>query len=136
MNKKVWVNGCFDLIHPGHIALLVYAKSLGDVYVGIDSDSRIKKMKGLLRPIFTEVERQLLLSSLIFVNEVKIFDSSRELTKLIKDLSPDYMIVGEEYRDKKVIGMEHAKELLFYPRIGNWSTTRLVDKIKSNTIAD
>jgi len=136
MKKKVWVNGCFDLIHAGHIGLLAYAKSLGDVYVGIDGDKRIRTMKGSFRPILPQNERRLILTSLIFVKDVKVFDSKEELIRLIKDLSPDYMVVGEEYKFKNVIGSEHAKELLFYPRMGNWSTTNIVSKIKSTVVMD
>ena len=136
MNKKVWVNGCFDLIHAGHIGLLAYAKSLGDVYVGIDGDKRIRAMKGTFRPILPQNERRLILSSLIFVKDVKVFNSKEELVGLVKDLSPDYMVVGEEYRFGNVIGSEFAKELLFYPRMGNWSTTNIVAKIKSTVVMD
>lgn len=136
MNKKVWVNGCFDLIHAGHIGLLAYAKSLGDVYVGIDGDKRIRAMKGAFRPILPQNERRLILSSLIFVKDVKVFNSKEELVGLVKDLSPDYMVVGEEYRFGNVIGSEFAKELLFYPRMGNWSTTNIVAKIKSTVVMD
>lgn len=136
MNKKVWVNGCFDLIHAGHIGLLAYAKSLGDVYVGIDGDKRIRTMKGAYRPILPQNERRLILSSLIFVKDVKVFNSKEELVGLVKDLSPDYMVVGEEYRFGNVIGSEFAKELLFYPRMGNWSTTNIVAKIKSTVVMD
>jgi len=136
MNKKVWVNGCFDVLHAGHIALLVHAHSLGDVYLGIDSDKRIKTMKGAFRPIFPQNERKLILSSLIFVKDVQIFDSKKELEKLIEGLSPDYMIVGEEYRDNDVIGKQYAKELIFYPRMGNWSTSNVVSKIQSTVVMD
>ena len=131
MNKKVWVNGCFDILHAGHIALLLYAKSLGEVYIGIDSDSRIKGVKGALRPILPQNERALIMSSLVFVKEVKIFNSDKELIEMIKDLSPDYMVVGEEYRLKNVIGGKYAKEIMFYPRMGDWSTTNIVSKIQS-----
>lgn len=134
MKKKVWVNGCFDLIHVGHIGLLVYAKSLGDVYVGIDGDKRIREMKGVFRPIFPQNERRLIISSMIFVKDVKVFDSKEELENLIKDLSPDYLVVGEEYRFKNVVGGEFAKEIIFYPRMGDWSTTNIMAKIKSTVV--
>lgn len=134
MNKKVWVNGCFDILHAGHIALLLHAKSLGDVYVGIDSDSRIKRFKGSSRPILPQEERALILSSLVFVKKVNVFNSDKELIKMIKDLSPDYIVVGEEYMLKRVIGYKYAKKTVFYPRIGDWSTTNIVAKIKSTVV--
>lgn len=93
-------------------------------------------MKGAFRPIFPQNERKLILSSLIFVKDVQIFNSKKELEKLIEDLSPDYMIVGEEYRDKEVIGRQYAKELIFYPRMGNWSTSNVVSKIQSTVVMD
>lgn len=136
MKKKVWVNGCFDVLHAGHISLLLYAQSLGDVYMGIDSDARVKKSKGIFRPIVPQNERRLILSSLIFVKEVHIFNSSSELKNLIKDISPDFMVIGEEYRNKEVIGREYAKELIFYPKVGNWSTSNIVEKMKSSVVVD
>lgn len=136
MNKKVWVNGCFDILHAGHVSMFLYAKSLGDVYVGIDSDKRIKSMKGAFRPILPQNERKLILSSLIFIKDVKVFDTDKQLIEMIKNLSPDYLVVGEEYRNKNVIGGNNAKEVIFYPRVGNWSTTNIIEKVKSTVVMD
>ncbi len=95
--NKVWINGCFDIVHSGHLYLFSLAKSLGEVYVGIDSDERIKKAKGDGRPIFPLSERILLLSSLKFIDHVCSFDSDNELINCIMSVSPDFMLVGEEY---------------------------------------
>jgi rfaE bifunctional protein nucleotidyltransferase chain/domain len=127
--NKVWVNGCFDIVHAGHLYLFSLAKSLGEVYVGVDSDERIKQAKGEGRPIFPLSERVLLLSSLKFIDHTCPFDSDNELINWIIRVSPDFMLVGEEYRDKNVIGREYAKQVIFVPKVGNFSTTDIESKI-------
>jgi len=127
--NKVWVNGCFDIIHSGHLYLFSLAKSLGEVHVGIDTDGRIKKMKGEFRPIFSTNERLLLLASLKFIDQVYTFDTDEELTECVANVCPDFMLVGEEYKGKRVIGCEFAKEIIFVPKVGNFSTTDIESKI-------
>ncbi len=125
--KKVFVNGTFDILQPGHISLLNYAKSLGDyLLVAIDSDNRVKQFKGMSRPVCDQQIRKTVMENLKPVDEVKIFDSDEQLTDIIKDYSPHIMIVGSDYRDKKVIGNEHAQELIFYERNNDYSTTKLL----------
>ena len=73
--KKIWINGCFDVLHRGHVELFKYAKSLGDkLIVGIDADSRVRMMKGSSRPINNQDDRKFFLESLRYVDEVRIFD--------------------------------------------------------------
>ena len=127
--NKVWINGCFDIIHSGHLYLFSLAKSLGEVHVGIDTDERIKQSKGEARPIFTTNERLLLLSSLKFIDHVYTFSTDMELTELVAKVSPDFMLVGEEYKDKRVIGCEFAKELIYVPKVGNFSTSNVEARI-------
>lgn len=128
--KKVFVNGCFDCIHRGHIHLLNYAKSLGDIlYVGIDSDKRVKQLKGLTRPIHNQEDRKFLLENLKAVNRVLIFNTDEELENLVKIIEPDIMIVGSDYQNKRVIGSEYAKELKFFERIDGYSTTKIIQSI-------
>lgn len=127
--NKVWVNGCFDLVHSGHLYLLSMAASLGDVYVGIDSDNRIKGKKGVNRPIFSQQERMLLLTLIKGVKNVHIFDTDYELSSLIEKINPDFMLVGEEYKDKEVIGAQYAKQVIFVPKVGAWSTTDIEARI-------
>ena len=128
-SKKIgFVNGCFDVLHIGHIRMLDFAKSCCDeLIVGIDSDARVKKMKGPTRPINDELDRQEFLLSLQAVDRVEIFDSEGELISLIKSLQPDIMVVGSDYRDKRVIGSEHAKQLIFFNRIEGYSTSKIVE---------
>lgn len=124
---KIFVNGTFDVLHPGHLDLLNYAKSLGDfLLVAIDSDDRVRSKKGIDRPFNTVYNRMKLLENLKAVDEVVIFDSDVELTQTIKILRPDVMIVGSDYRDKPVIGSEYAKRLEFYTRSTSYSTTQIL----------
>ena len=127
-DKTCFVNGCFDVLHIGHIRMLNFAKDRCDrLIVGIDSDSRVKKLKGSSRPINNQHDRQEFLLSLSSVDEVYFFDNELELIDLIKSISPDIMIVGSDYRDKEVIGSEHAKQLIFFERIKGYSTSKIVE---------
>ena len=129
--KKVFVNGCFDGgLHRGHIELLNYAKSQGDIlYVAIDSDARVKQLKGPTRPIHNQEDRKFLLENLKAVDRVLLFNTDEELTDLVKIIEPDIMIVGSDYKNKRVIGSEHAKELKFFDRIDGYSTTKIIQSI-------
>jgi rfaE bifunctional protein nucleotidyltransferase chain/domain len=132
MNKKIFVNGTFDILHSGHIGLLNYAKSLGDILlVAIDSDERVAEKKGLDRPINNQTTRKLILENLKAVDGVEIFGSDIELTNIIKKYSPDIMIVGSDWRGKTVIGSEYAKELIFYERTSDESTTKTLNNFIS-----
>ena len=127
---KVFTNGCYDILHPGHIELFRYAKSLGDyLVVGIDSDERVSKSKGVSRPINKQEIRKYMLLALKYVDEVRIFNNENELTELVKQVSPDIMIVGSDWKDKKVIGSEYAKEIRFFERIQEFSTTKTIENI-------
>jgi rfaE bifunctional protein nucleotidyltransferase chain/domain len=130
---KIVVNGSFDVIHLGHIRLLEYAKSYFNsfVYVLIDSDNRIQKLKGKNRPINTEYERASLLAALKSVDRVDIFDSDDELRNYIKTYDPDLMIKGSDYIDKPIIGSEFCKKIIFYDRLNNYSTTQKIQNIIS-----
>ena len=128
--KKVIVNGCFDMLHYGHIKMLEFASQIpfSFVYVLIDSDKRIRELKGPGRPVYSQNERLYLLNSLKYVDRVDIFDSDQELIDKIKEFQPDIMIKGSDYQNKTILGAEHCKEIIFYDRIQQYSTT---DKIKS-----
>jgi D-beta-D-heptose 7-phosphate kinase/D-beta-D-heptose 1-phosphate adenosyltransferase len=124
-HKKVWVNGTFDVLHLGHIRLLKHAAELGELYVGIDTDRRVKELKGPDRPIHNQDERKEMLESFHFVSKVLIFDTSEELREIVKAVEPDYLVVGAEYKDR-VVGGEHAKEIVYFQRIPNYSTTKIL----------
>jgi len=132
--SKVWVNGTFDVMHRGHIELLQFARTKGIVRVGIDYDSRVKQLKGLNRPVNIWKDRKYFLKSIRYVDSVVGFGSDEELEKQIKLWEPDYMIVGSDYKNKRVIGSQFTKELLFFDRIENYSSTKIIsyDKNISN----
>jgi D-beta-D-heptose 7-phosphate kinase/D-beta-D-heptose 1-phosphate adenosyltransferase len=128
---KIIVNGSFDIVHVGHIRLLEYARSFPDsyVYVLIDSDRRIKELKGPTRPINNEYERASMLAALKSVDRVDIFDSDQELIDYIKNYQPDIMVKGGDYKGTKIIGAEYCKEIRFYERLGSYSTTNKIQYI-------
>jgi rfaE bifunctional protein nucleotidyltransferase chain/domain len=126
----VWVNGCFDILHPGHIELFKVAKSLGDrLIVGVDEDHKVKNDKGLDRPINTLSFRKSMLESIKYIDLVLPFGSRLELEQLIELYNPDILLVGDDWRNGDVVGKEFAKKVKFFNRIGNYSTTDIIKKI-------
>lgn len=126
-NKKIFVNGCFDVLTPAHANLLSYAASLGNLYVAIDTDERVKELKGSTRPFFNQYERRLMLEKIKGVDRVYFFNSDEELEKLVFMIKPDVQIVGSDYKDKTVIGSQFAKEVQFFPRDERYSTTKILN---------
>ena len=127
--KISWVNGCFDVLHRGHLELFKFAKSKADLlFVGIDADARVKQFKGDSRPINNQEDRKFFLESLRFVDRVVVFNNEDQLIEIVKMISPDYMIIGSDYKYKRVIAKEHAKELIFFDRIGDYSTTNILER--------
>ena len=129
--KNVWVNGCFDIIHSGHIDLFKYAKSLGGILiVGIDSDKRVRKLKGKDRPINNQNDRKKVLEALRFIDKVIIFDNEKELSDAILEHDINVMVIGEEYLLKDVVGEENVKDMVHYfPKVKGKSTTNIVEKL-------
>ena len=126
--KKVIVNGTFDVIHPGHLALLNHAKSLGDfLIVAIDTDDRVRQLKGPSRPINNQDERKLLLENLKAVDEVRLFGSKDELIDIVKECS--IMVKGSDYRNKSVIGETYCQQVIYYDRTEHSSTKKIQDII-------
>ncbi|MHA2252294.1 MAG: adenylyltransferase/cytidyltransferase family protein [Candidatus Kariarchaeaceae archaeon] len=128
--KTVFVNGCFDILHPGHIKLFQTARSFGDrLIVAIDSDRKVKEMKGYTRPINSVSTRKIILESIRYIDEVLIFDTREELEALVKKIKPDIMMVGSDWKGKEVVGSDYAKEVRFFDRIGEHSTTEIIKSI-------
>ena len=126
--KRIIVNGTFDIVHSGHLALLNYARSLGDyLIVAIDSDRRVKELKGAGRPVNTQAERQELLSNLRSVNEVRIFDSDQELVDIIAECA--IMVKGSDYRGRPIVGQHVIPDIVFFERIHGFSTTEKIQHI-------
>lgn len=127
--KKIIVNGTFDIIHRGHIEMLNYAKSLGGyLLVLIDSDSRVKELKGSGRPINNQYDRQFVLKNIKAVNDVWLFNSDQDLIDKIKMYSPDVMVKGSDYEGKSVIGKEFVPKIMYYDRTDH-STTKTIQDI-------
>jgi len=124
---KVWTNGTFDVLHVGHLKLLEFAASFGDLRVGIDTDKRVRELKGESRPFNNTEDRKFFLESIKFVNEVVVFDSREELINLVKEFEPDIMVIGDDYKNQPVYGSEFAKKLLFFEKIPNHSTTKILN---------
>jgi D-beta-D-heptose 7-phosphate kinase/D-beta-D-heptose 1-phosphate adenosyltransferase len=126
--KTVFTNGCFDILHIGHIKLLEFCKQQGDfVIVGLNSDESVKRLKGDKRPINKQQDRLNILKSIKYVDEVVIFneDTPYDLIKLIK---PDIIIKGGDYKIEKVIGNDLA-EVRIFDYIDGISTTNILEKI-------
>lgn len=128
---KVWTNGCFDVLHIGHIKLFEYARSLGDqLIVGIDSDTRVSSLKGPQRPVNNQEHRKIMLEALRYIDKVYIFNDEQELSRLVQENSVDYIVVGDDYINKRVVGSELVKETIFFPKIDNISTSNILSKIE------
>jgi len=126
----VWVNGCFDILHPGHIELFKVAKSLGDrLIVGIDTDDKVKRDKGIDRPVNPLYFRKTMLESIKYIDVVLPFGTRIELENLIELYSPDVLVVGSDWKNGDVVGRQYAKEVRFFNRIDNYSTTNIISKI-------
>jgi rfaE bifunctional protein nucleotidyltransferase chain/domain len=128
--KRVFVNGTFDIIHMGHLELLEFAKSLGDfLVVAIDSDRRVKQLKGPTRPINTEYERKQMLEAIRWVDRVYVFDSDAELISHISDC--DLMVKGSDYRGKPIVGQDQCPEIVFFERLEDYSSSKKIEDIIS-----
>ena len=132
--KIIMANGCFDLFHVGHLNLLKFAKCQGNILiVAVNSDYSVNKLKGSSRPIVAQSDRIELLSSLIYVDYVILFDEDTP-SKLINIIKPDIIVKEEEYKTKKLPEIDTIKqcgaELAFYKRKNNISTSTIIDRIK------
>ena len=128
--KTVWTNGTFDVLHAGHIKLFREARKLagpgGKVVVGTDSDDRIRTLKGPTRPINNLFDRIDFLRSIKYIDDVVAFSSEDTLIANIKRYSPDIILIGEDYIGKRVVGGEFAKEIIFFPRYGGLSSSKII----------
>ena len=138
-NKKlVFTNGCFDLIHRGHVAYLNEAKSLGDyLVVGLNSDSSVKKLeKGSNRPFNNENDRAFVLDNIKAVDYVIIFSEDTPYN-LIKNIKPDYLVKGGDWKEEDIVGSDVVKanggKVISLKFVDNYSTTSLINKISGET---
>tara|TARA_X000000950_G_C13880232_1_gene646579 strand:- start:1001 stop:1417 length:417 start_codon:yes stop_codon:yes gene_type:complete len=133
-SKIVFTNGCFDILHAGHVHLLKYSKTLGEkLIVGLNSDKSIKKLKkGKNRPINNQKHRKLILESLRFVDQVIIFNEETPL-KIIKKIKPDILVKGSDYNLNNIVGLEEVlknggKVKIFKKKI-NFSSTKIISEL-------
>tara|TARA_B110000116_G_scaffold248417_1_gene241429 strand:+ start:130 stop:633 length:504 start_codon:yes stop_codon:yes gene_type:complete len=136
--KVVFTNGCFDIIHKGHKTYLKAARELGDfLIIGLNSDSSVRELKGLNRPINNQNNRAKNILKLDFVDAVTIFG---ELTpkKLIHDLSPDLIVKGGDYKPEEVIGGDYVQsyggQVVILPFVQGYSTTNIIMKMKGKDL--
>lgn len=129
--KIVFTNGCFDLLHYGHVKFLQEARKLGDsLVVGINSDASVRRIKGKGRPIIKAEDRVRILLALRCVDFVEIFEEDTPL-ELIKCRKPDVLVKGGDWKKKDVVGREYAKEVVIIKYLKGYSTTNLIRKIES-----
>ena len=129
--KSVFTNGCFDILHIGHIRLLERCRSIsqgGRVIVGLNSDSSVRKLKGPSRPINAQDSRKLLLESIRFVDEVIIFEEETP-ERLLSLIRPDVLVKGGDYSLDSIIGKQYAKEVIIFPYIDGYSTTNVIARL-------
>lgn len=133
-NHIVFTNGCFDLLHRGHIEYLAKVSEHGDRFIiGLNTDRSVRKIKGMDRPVLDERSRALTLASLVFVDAVILFDEDTP-EALIQTVVPDVLIKGGDYRVQDIVGYEtvirHGGQVLTIPLVEGYSTSRIIDRIK------
>jgi D-beta-D-heptose 7-phosphate kinase/D-beta-D-heptose 1-phosphate adenosyltransferase len=127
---KVMVNGTFDILHRGHLEMLQYAGDMGSLLVCIDTDRRVKELKGQSRPINNQEDRKFMLECLKFVDWVKLFDSKEQLISIMKEYEPDVYVKGSDWKhDKGSTAEQYCKQVIYYDRVGDYSTTKTIQDI-------
>jgi D-glycero-beta-D-manno-heptose 1-phosphate adenylyltransferase len=137
--RVVFTNGCFDLLHPGHIGILEQARALGDVLiVGLNSDSSVHQLKGAGRPVLPERERAEILAALECVDAVVIFDEPTP-REVIARLLPDVLVKGADWPGDQIVGREEVEaaggRVVSIPVIPGYSTTEILRKIREGAPA-
>jgi rfaE bifunctional protein nucleotidyltransferase chain/domain len=133
-NKKiVFSNGCFDILHRGHIDYLANASDLGDVLIiGVNTDASVHRLKGTTRPINDEFARTLLLASLKFVSAVVLFDEDTPY-ELISKIQPDVLVKGDDYKPEDIVGYDIVKakggDIITIPLVEGYSTSSVEKRI-------
>ncbi len=134
--KIVFTNGCFDILHAGHVRYLREAKKLGDILIlGLNSDKSVKRLKGSERPINNEENRALVLSALRFVDFVCLFEEDTPY-KLIESIKPDFLVKGGDWKENEIVGSDVVKQyggqIISLPFFKGKSSTEIINKIRSN----
>lgn len=134
--KIVFTNGCFDLIHLGHIKYLIKTAEQGDVLIlGLNSDASVKKIKGENRPILDQESRAITLASFRFINNIVLFDEETPY-KLIDQVKPQILVKGGDYKPEEIVGYDIVKnnggEVKIIDFIKGYSTTAIIEKIRKD----
>lgn len=132
--KVVFTNGCFDILHRGHVTYLAQARELGDcLIIGLNTDSSVKRLKGDSRPINNENDRALLLAACSFVNYIILFQEDTPF-ELIQKVLPNILVKGGDYTIDQIVGsdivMQHGGTVLSLPFIDGYSSTNVIQKMK------
>lgn len=133
--RLVFTNGCFDILHMGHVDYLARAKSLGDILVvGLNTDQSVSRIKGKNRPVNNQDARALLLASLVFVDAVVLFDEDTPYN-LIKSVQPDILVKGSDYKPLDIVGadivLDAGGSIETIDFLEGYSTTSIIEKLKS-----
>jgi D-glycero-beta-D-manno-heptose 1-phosphate adenylyltransferase len=132
--KVVFTNGCFDILHPGHLQLLLQAAELGDKLVlGLNTDASVKRLKGEDRPVNDEQTRALIMASQLYVDAVTLFDEDTPL-ELIQTIHPDVIVKGGDYTPETVVGNDYVTsyggKVVIVPTVEGFSTTSIINRMK------
>ncbi|XOB64927.1 D-glycero-beta-D-manno-heptose-7-phosphate kinase [Deferribacteres bacterium DY0037] len=128
--KIVFTNGCFDILHRGHVTYLRKAASMGDVLIlGLNSDASVKRLKGDSRPMNSEMDRAEVLAALEFIDAIVIFDEDTPF-QLIKTIQPDILVKGGDYKAEDVVGREYAKKTVIVDFVEGYSTTKTIEDMQ------
>jgi len=127
--KIVFTNGCFDILHAGHVSVLEFSRSKGDVLiVGLNSDASVRRLKGSSRPVNSQADRALVLAALASVSAVSIFEEDTPYN-LIKLVRPDVLVKGGDYKPSEIVGREFAKKVARFALLKGRSTTNIIKKV-------
>lgn len=128
--KIVFTNGCFDILHAGHVSVLEFSRNKGNVLVvGLNSDASVKRLKGPTRPINSQGDRALVLAALESVSAVCLFEEDTPYN-LIKAVRPDVLVKGGDYKKSEIVGSEFAEKVVRFPLLKGRSTTGIIKKAK------
>lgn len=133
--KIIFTNGCFDILHAGHIDYLMKSADMGDILiVGLNTDDSVRKLKGNNRPVNPQDARAIALASLAYVNAVVLFDEDTPYD-LIKMVQPDVLVKGNDYKEEEIVGNDivkaHGGKIVTVDLVPGYSTTALIEKLKS-----
>lgn len=127
--RVVFTNGCFDLLHAGHIDLLEQAKSFGDILiVALNTDVSVRRIKGAQRPIVSENDRARLIAALQAVDWVTFFDEETP-AEILREIQPDVLVKGGDYRKEEIVGFDIVPEVKVVPLVPGQSTSEIIEKI-------